>query len=192
MANLPEKVFGIKNINTQAIFDTIMSERASKRQGTHKVKDRSEVSGTGAKPWRQKGTGRARAGSLRSPIFVGGGRAHGPTPERNYTLKVNKKIRKLALFSALTLKAKDNGIITDEIKLSKISTKELKTKLDSLAKDARRILIVTQDEVVFKSAKNIPNVSTIKVNSLSVESVVGASKIIISEADIKVLEGMVK
>ena len=116
---LPKKVFGLSKIYSQAIFDVILSERASKRFSTHKVKNRGEVSGTGKKPWRQKGSGNARAGSLRSPIFVGGGRVFGPTTARNYSLKVNRKVRKNALLSALTLLAKDNAILVHEFKLAK-------------------------------------------------------------------------
>ena len=110
---LPSAVFGIE-INNQAMFDTVMMERASRRQGTHSVKSRAEVSGTGKKPWKQKGTGRARQGSLRSPQFVGGGRAFGPRVERNYNLKVNKKVRRLAFLSALSLLAKEGSILVDD------------------------------------------------------------------------------
>lgn len=131
--SLPKNVFAIEKVNTQAIFDTIIMERTSKRQGTHSVKTRGEVSGTGKKPWRQKGTGRARAGSLRSPHFVGGGRAFGPQVEKNYNIKVNKKVRKLAFFSALTLLAKDgNVLVNDDIKLSKPKTKDLIKQLKSI------------------------------------------------------------
>ena len=189
-SSLPKSVFGIDKVNTQVVFDTIMSERASRRQGTHKVKNRGEVSGTGKKPWRQKGTGRARTGSLRTPVFVGGGRAlTGPTPERNYNLKVNKKARTLALTSALTLKANENAIIVNDINMSTVSTKELVKTIDSLKpQGARNILIVTENENVFKSANNIQRVGTVKVNSISVESIVWADAIILSTDHIKALE----
>ena len=189
--SLPKSVFGVKP-NTQAIFDTIMSERASVRQGTHKVKNKGEVSGTGKKPWAQKGTGRARAASLRSNVFVGGGVAFGPTTERNYNLKVNKKVRKLALFSALSIKAADSEILENEIKLSKIKTQDLLAELKKLNLDGKKVLIVTEDEKIFRSAKNIKKVKTVKVNSLSVESVVHADYIVMSKEQIKKLEGMVK
>ncbi len=190
--NLPKKVFSLK-INTQAIFDTIMSERASVRQGTHKTKDRSEVRGGGRKPWRQKGTGRARAGTTRGPIWVGGGRVFGPTPERNYNLKVNKKVRKVALFSALSLKASENAIKVNEIKLDKISTKELISKVSKLlGKNQKKALIVTSDEKVFKSARNVKTLDTTKLSSISVEQIINADIVILSNEDIKTLEGMVK
>jgi len=190
--NLPKKVFSLK-INTQAIFDTIMSERASVRQGTHKTKDRSEVRGGGRKPWRQKGTGRARAGTTRGPIWVGGGRVFGPTPERNYNLKVNKKVRKVALFSALSLKASENAIKVNEIKLDKISTKELISKVSKLlGKNQKKALIVTSDEKVFKSARNVKTLDTTKLSSISVEQIINADIVILSNKDIKTLEGMVK
>jgi len=189
---LPKEVFSVK-INTQAIFDTIMSERASVRQGTHKTKDRSEVRGGGRKPWRQKGTGRARAGSTRGPIWVGGGRVFGPTPERNYNLKVNKKVRKNALFSALSLKASDNSIKVQKLKLDKISTKELINQVTKLlGKDQKKALIVTSDEKIFKSANNVKTIDTTKLASMSVEQIVNADIVIMSKEDIKTLEGMVK
>jgi len=189
---LPKEVFSVK-INTQAIFDTIMSERASVRQGTHKTKDRSEVRGGGRKPWRQKGTGRARAGSTRGPIWVGGGRVFGPTPERNYNLKVNKKVRKNALFSALSLKASEGSIKVQELKLDKISTKELINQVTKLlGKDQKKALIVTSDEKIFKSANNVKTIDTTKLASMSVEQIVNADIVIMSKEDIKTLEGMVK
>lgn len=192
---LPKKVFGIENVNTQAIFDTVLMERSSRRQGTHSVKTRGEVSGTGKKPWKQKGTGRARAGSLRSPHFVGGGRAFGPQVERNYNIKVNKKVRKLAFLSALTLLAKDgNVLVTDKIKLNEPKTKELLNQLESLdvMKDRKHIIIVSSDENIYKSANNIPNVVAIKLNSLTVEALLWTDALIISNEDISVLERMVK
>ena len=190
---LPKEVFGIK-VNTQAIFDTIMSERASRRQGTHKVKHRGEVRGGGKKPFAQKHTGRARAGSTRSPIWVGGGTVFGPNPERNYKLKVNKKYRKLAFASALTLKAKDNAVVTHEFKLDKISTKSL---LDAVAalklkETFKKVLIVTDNETVFKSGKNAETLRVQKLSGLGVETIVEADVMIISTADVKKLEGMVK
>ncbi|NQZ29037.1 MAG: 50S ribosomal protein L4 [Mycoplasmatales bacterium] len=192
-STLPKEVFGVK-VNSQAIFDTIMSDRASKRQGTHKVKNRGEVSGSGIKPWAQKGTGRARAGSRRSPIWVGGGRAFGPKTERNYSLALNKKVRKLALASALTLKAKAKAIKVQEVKMETISTKEMVKfiKTLKLTKGQRKVLIVTECETVFKSASNIPNVDTVKINSISVEKVVNADVIVLSQAHIDRLVEVIK
>ncbi|MGY6171917.1 50S ribosomal protein L4 [Candidatus Mycoplasma pogonae] len=190
---LPKNVFGLAEISSQAIYDTILSERASKRQGTHKVKNRGEVSGTGKKPWAQKGTGKARTASLRTPVFVGGGRAFGPTTNRNYELKVNKKVRKLALCSALTELATAQEVLVKELTLSKISTKELVATLKQDQLDQLRyVVVVSNDENVFKSARNLKNVVVVKVASLSVEQLVRADALIISESDIKYLEGLVK
>ncbi|MBR3259587.1 MAG: 50S ribosomal protein L4 [Mycoplasmataceae bacterium] len=190
---LPSAVFGIE-INNQAMFDTVMMERASRRQGTHSVKSRAEVSGTGKKPWKQKGTGRARQGSLRSPQFVGGGRAFGPRVERNYNLKVNKKVRRLAFLSALSLLAKEGSILVDDsIKLNEPKTKELIKQINGLNLEGRkRIIIVSSDENIYKSANNIPNVAAIKLNSLTVEALLWTDALILSRDDIKKLEGMVK
>lgn len=191
---LPSKVFAIENINTQAIFDTVLMERNSRRQGTHSVKTRAEVSGTGKKPWRQKGTGKARAGSLRSPHFVGGGRAFGPQVERNYNIKINKKVRKLALFSALTLLAKENSVlVTDSIKLEKPKTKELMNQINQLNLEGRKhILLVTSNDNIYRSANNIPNVATVKVTSLTVEALLWTDALILNSEDLKNLEGMAK
>lgn len=191
--DLPKSVFGLEKIHTQSVFDAILVERGSKRLATHKVKNRGEVSGTGKKPWPQKRTGNARAGSLRSPIFVGGGRAFGPTTERNYNLKINKKARKNALFSALTMLANANAVLVREYELDKISTRALLVELnkDDLI-NLNNVLIVSSNEVVFKSAKNLPNVNVSKVTSLSIEALVAADVLVISEKDIKFLEGMAK
>ncbi|AWX42698.1 50S ribosomal protein L4 [Metamycoplasma cloacale] len=190
---LPSTVFGLKQIYTQAIFDAILSERASRRFSTHKTKSRGEVSGSGKKPWRQKGTGNARAGSLRSPIFVGGGKVFGPTTARNYNLKINKKARKNALFSALTLLANDKAVMVKEYNLTAPKTKELLMQLaqDNLAL-LNYVLIVSDNENVFKSANNLPNVHVTKVTSLSVEQLIAADVIVMSEKDVKYLEGMAK
>lgn len=193
---LPSALFNIKNVNTQAIFDTILYERASRRQGTHQVKSRADVSGTGKKPWRQKGTGRARAGSLRSPIFVGGGRAFGPQSNRNYNFKVNKKVRKLAFLSALTLLAKEKLVLIDDknsFKLKEIKTKALVDILKSKKIDNKKhILIVSNDINIFKSANNLENVAVVKLESLSVENLIWTDIFVLSSDDLKRLEGMVK
>ncbi len=190
---LDKEIFEIENINNQAIFDTILSERGSRRQGTHAVKTRATVSGTGKKPWKQKGTGKARAGTLRSPVFVGGGRAFGPQVERNYNTKVNKKVRRLAYLSALTLLNKENLIlVTNEIKLEKPKTKDLIKQLDNLnLLERKHILLVTSDDNIFKSANNT-KVVTIKVNSISVESLLWTDALVINEIDLSILEGMMK
>lgn len=190
---LPKSIFGVEKISTQAMFDTILLERATKRQGTHKVKTRAEVSGTGKKPWDQKGTGKARTSSLRTPVFVGGGRAFGPTVERNYTFKVNKKVKKAALVSALTELAKAKAVLVKEFVLETISTKKLNEMLKAEnLNDLRYIVLVSSNEIIFKSAKNMPNVEVVKATSLSVEKLVRADALVISEADVNFLEGNIK
>ncbi|WP_036463619.1 50S ribosomal protein L4 [Mycoplasmopsis sturni] len=192
-AKLPENLFASAKIYEQAIFDTILSDRASRRQGTHQVKNRAEVSGSGKKPWRQKGTGRARHSSMRSPIWVGGGRAFGPQSEKNYSLKVNKKVRYNAFVSALTLLANDKAVVIEDLQLEKISTKALVAKLEELkVTHLKHVLIVTEDATVFKSAGNLPYVETSKANSLSVEALIKADVMILSQASLAILEGKAK
>ncbi len=191
--SLPPKVFNIK-VNNQAIFDTILFERASRRKGNHKVKNRSEVRGGGRKPFAQKHTGKARAGSIRSPIWVGGGIIFGPNPNKNYNLKINKKLRKLAFLSSLTLKSKKQAIIIDEIKMNKISTKEFIRKINLLKlKEAfKKILIVSESKILYKSANNLKKIEVQKLSCLNIEKIINADAMIISKSDIKKIEGMVK
>ncbi|TPR53682.1 50S ribosomal protein L4 [Metamycoplasma neophronis] len=191
--NLPKSVFGLEKVYSQAIFDAILAERGAKRLATHKTKTRGEVSGSGKKPWAQKHTGNARAGSLRSPIFVGGGKVFGPTTERNYNLKINKKARRNALLSALTLLANDQAVLVKEYALDKISTRALLTEMakDKLV-NLNNVLLVSSNDTVFMSARNLPNVHVTKVTSLSVEALLAADVLVISENDVKVLEGLAK
>ncbi|ADQ90330.1 50S ribosomal protein L4 [Mesomycoplasma hyopneumoniae] len=187
--DLPKSLFEQKEPHFQAIFDAILSERASKRLSTHKVKNRAEVSGTGKKPWKQKSTGKARAGSKRSPIFVGGGRAFGPTTQRNYNLKVNKKVKKLAFISALSQLAQNQQILVNDFSMNKISTKLLVDQLKIFKIDQlRHILIASSDPNLFLSARNLPNVELVKTNSLTVESLIKADLLIISKNEITNLE----
>ncbi|MGL4183934.1 MAG: 50S ribosomal protein L4 [Metamycoplasmataceae bacterium] len=191
---LPKELFGIEKINNQAIFDTILFERNSKRQGTHAVKTRATVSGTGKKPWKQKGTGRARAGTLRSPVFVGGGRAFGPQVERNYEIKVNKKVRKLAYLSALTMLANEKLIlVTENFKMEKPKTKDLIQQLSTWKVDNKRhILLVSTDENVFKSAANLKNIYVVKPFSITVEDLLWTDALVMSEEILKIMEGVNK
>ena len=188
---LPQKVFKSK-INTQAIFDSIMSERASVRQGTHKVKTRAEVRGGGRKPHPQKGTGNARQGSIRSPQFVGGGIVGGPTPNKNYALKVNKKVKRLAYNSSLTLKAKENAIIVHDFKIEKIpNTKAMIKQIEvlKLKKSFKKILIVTNDFNVKKSVANLQKVFVTSLKSLRIETIVNVDVIIFSSEAMQKLGG---
>ncbi len=192
-SKLNPKLFASSKIYSQAIFDTIISDRASRRQGTHDVKSRAEVRGGGKKPWRQKGTGRARAGSTRSPIWVGGGRAFGPTPARNYKLKVNKKVRFNAFISALTLLAQSKAVVIDDFKLESISTKAAINKLNDLGiKNQKHILIATNDEVTYKSVANLQNVICVKPSSVSVENLIWADVLVLSTEGYENFEGRIK
>ncbi|QJG67146.1 50S ribosomal protein L4 [Mycoplasma phocoenae] len=191
--SLPVNLFGLEELHAQAVFDTIMSDRASRRFSTHKVKNRGEVSGTGKKPWRQKGTGRARTGSLRTPVFVGGGRAFGPTTNKNYSLKVNKKVRALAVKSALSQLAKAKHVLVHEFTLENPSTKEFAKQLkDNNLDSLKHVLVVTSNLNVFLSARNMQNVETVKVTSLQVEALIAADVLVISSEDLKALERLVK
>ncbi|UBX97585.1 50S ribosomal protein L4 [Mycoplasmopsis synoviae] len=178
----------VEEIHQQAIFDSILSERASRRQGTHQVKNRAAVSGSGKKPWKQKGTGRARHSSRRSPIWVGGGRAFGPQSVKNYSLKVNKKVKQLAFRSALTMLVNDKAVLVEDFKMDKISTKDLIQKLKSLNVDKlRHVVLVSENATVFKSSANLKNVTTLKAHSLNVETLVRADVLLVESESMKLL-----
>ena len=185
---LNELVFGIEP-NNQAIFDMILLQRASWRQGTHKVKNRTEVRGGGRKPWRQKGTGRARQGSIRAPQWRGGGVVFGPTP-RSYTFKLNRKVRQLALKSALSQKVIDNEMtVLDTITLNAPKTKDMIKVLENL--EANRKTLIVMDEVnenVTLSARNIPGVKVIDSKGLNVYDILDCTKLVITEGAIKAVE----
>ncbi len=185
---LNELVFGIEP-NNQAIFDMVLLQRASWRQGTHKVKNRTEVRGGGRKPWRQKGTGRARQGSIRAPQWRGGGVVFGPTP-RSYTFKLNRKVRQLALKSALSQKVIDNEMtVLDTIALNAPKTKDMIKVLENL--EANRKTLIVMDEVnenVTLSARNIPGVKVIDSKGLNVYDILDCTKLVITEGAIKAVE----
>lgn len=189
--SLPKNVFAVE-VNTQVIFDTIMSERASRRQGTHSTKTRAEVRGGGKKPWRQKGTGNARQGSIRSPQWVGGGVAWGPKPDRNYELKVNKKVKRLAFASALTLKANDQAVLVHDFAKSEVpSTKDLLAQIKGLnLKDSfKKVIIITNDPIIWKSASNLQKVYATRYANLTVEAIVNADVLIFGSAEMAKLGG---
>ncbi|AHL70021.1 MULTISPECIES: 50S ribosomal protein L4 [Bacillus] len=188
---LNASVFGIEP-NESVVFDAILMQRASLRQGTHKVKTRSEVRGGGRKPWRQKGTGRARQGSIRSPQWRGGGIVFGPTP-RSYSYKLPKKVRRLAIKSVLSSKVIDNNIIVlEDLTLDAVKTKEFAGILKGLSVE-KKALIVTADanETVALSARNIPGVTVVEANGINVLDVVNHDKLLITKAAVeKVEEGL--
>lgn len=185
---LNEAVFGIEP-NNQAIFDMVLLQRASLRQGTHKVKNRTEVSGGGKKPWRQKGTGRARQGSIRAPQWRGGGVVFGPTL-RSYKFKINRKVGRLALRSALSTKIIDNEFMAlDTIKFDAPKTKEMVKVLSNLEAPAKTLIVMDEiDETVARSANNIPGVKLLDARRVNVYDVLNSNKLIMTEAAIKSVE----
>ena len=161
--NLKDNIWNIEP-NNNVLHDAIVLTLASRRQGTHKVKTRSEVSGGGRKPWRQKGTGNARQGSIRAPQWRGGGIVFGPTPDRNYTKKMNRKERRLALKSALTYKAREKELIlVDNIKFETNKTKEMMLLLNKLDLVNEKILLVINelDENICLASRNIGNIKVV-------------------------------
>jgi len=183
---LNDDVFGIKP-NESVVFDAIIRQRAGRRQGTSKVKNRSAVRGGGKKPWKQKGTGRARQGSIRSPQWRGGGVVFGPTP-RSYAYSMPRKQRRLAIKSVLSQKLLDEDLIVlDQLTMSAPKTKEFKSLLDSL-KIEGKVLVVSEDKNVQLSAKNLPNVKVITANGLNVEDVVDYDKLVLTKEAIEKIE----
>lgn len=185
---LSESVFGIEP-NTHVLHEAVVMQQASLRQGTHKVKTRAEVRGGGRKPWKQKGTGRARQGSIRSPQWKGGGIVFGPTP-RSYGYKLPKKVRRLAIKSALSSKVLDNDIIVlDQLSLAQPKTKEFAAILKNLNVE-RKALIVTSafDENVALSTRNIPGVKFLSAEGLNVLDVLVYDKLIITKEAVSKVE----
>ncbi|MBZ5751434.1 50S ribosomal protein L4 [Metabacillus rhizolycopersici] len=185
---LNDSVFGIEP-NQHVLFDAVIMQRASLRQGTHKVKNRSEVAGGGRKPWRQKGTGRARQGSIRSPQWRGGGVVFGPTP-RSYAYKLPKKVRRLAIKSALSSKVIDNNIVVlEDLAFNAPKTKEMTAVLNGLSV-AKKALIVTADnnENVALSARNIPGVTVVTAGGVNVLDVLNHEKLIMTKAAVQKVE----
>lgn len=185
---LSDAVFAIEP-NKDVLFEAINLQRASLRQGTHSVKNRSAVRGGGRKPWRQKGTGRARQGTIRAPQWRGGGIVFGPTP-RSYAYKMPKKMRRLALRSALSFKVQENEFkIIDAFGLEAPKTKEF-TKVLSNLELPKKVLVVTESEDVNVelSARNIPGVQITTVTGLNVLDITSADSILITEAAAKKVE----
>tara|TARA_B100000959_G_C14835373_1_gene563647 strand:+ start:377 stop:1012 length:636 start_codon:yes stop_codon:yes gene_type:complete len=166
----------------QAVHDTVIAYMAAQRSGTAKTKDRGEVSGTGKKPWRQKGTGRARTGSRRTNIFTGGGVVHGPRP-RDYSKKVNAKTRRLALRKALGERVKDGEVIVvDNLKLESKKTKDLHAQIEALAPKGTVLLVTGEaDGNLSLAARNIPLVQLVEADSLNTYEVLRPDVIIISK-----------
>lgn len=185
--DLVEAVFGIEP-NQQAIFDTVLMQRASMRQGTHDVKTRREVRGGGRKPWRQKGTGRARQGSIRSPQWRGGGIAFGPTP-RSYAYRLNRKVRRLAVRSVLSEKFIENAIVVvDQIKFDAPKTKNFLNVYSALSLSRKTLFVFDANEDwdnAYLSMRNIPDAIFTTVEGLNMFDMMRATKIVFTEAAVK-------
>jgi len=188
--SLNDKIFDIE-ANEIAVKKAVDLQRASLRQGTQKAKTRGEVSGGGRKPYRQKGTGNARAGSRRSPIWVGGGIVFAPTP-RDYSFKMNKKERSLALKSALSMKAKD-FIVVDSLELPTLKTKDAKAIIKDIKAEGKILFVCNTDaENLFMATRNLGNTLVIMANELNVYDLLNADKIVIEESAITHIEEVLK
>ena len=185
---LNDSVFAVEP-NKQVVFDVVKAQRAAMRQGTHKTKSRGEVRGGGRKPWKQKGTGRARSGSTRSPIWVGGGVVFGPTP-RDYSLKVNRKVRRLALKSVLSSKVKeDKLLVLDKLSLESIQTKGMIEVLNNLNITGKIMIVLPENnEAVALSARNIPGVTVTTVSHASVYELMVYKTLVMTADAVKLYE----
>ncbi|MGG3841217.1 50S ribosomal protein L4 [Paenibacillus thiaminolyticus] len=185
---LADTVFGIEP-NKHVLHDAVVMQLASMRQGTHKVKTRSEVSGGGRKPWKQKGTGRARQGSIRSPQWKGGGTVFGPTP-RSYAYKLPKKVRRLAIKSALSSKVlAEQIIVLDQLTMNAPKTKEFATILNNLKVDRKALVVVPEyNDNVALSARNIPSVKLVAADGVNVYDVLRHEKLIITKDAVQKVE----
>ena len=185
---LSEAVFGIEP-NESVVHDVVKNHLANCRQGTQSALTRAEVRGGGIKPWRQKGTGRARQGSIRAPQWTHGGVVFAPKP-RDYSYRLNKKVKRLALKSALSAKvAAGDLVVVDEIKMDEVKTKTFKAFLDAVKVD-RKALVVTAEanELVVKSARNIAGVKTTFANLINVYDIVNANKLVVDKAAVAKIE----
>ncbi len=185
---LNDDVFAITP-NEQALFDAVMLQRANVRQGTHSVKNRSAVSGGGRKPWRQKGTGRARQGTIRAPQWRGGGVVFGPTP-RKYTLKMNKKVRRLALKSALSTKLINGDIIViDNLNLTTPKTKDFVQVVNNLNIDRKGLFVTANiDENVYLATRNVNNILVQEPSEINVLDLLNVNKIVLTVEAVNKIE----
>lgn len=185
--DLNDAVFGVE-INEHLVHLAVVAQLANKRQGTQKAKTRSEVSGGGRKPWRQKGTGHARQGSTRSPQWKGGGVVFAPTP-RDYTIRLNKKEKQAALKSALTSKVQDgNLIVVDELKFDEIKTKAFKTVMDNLQVENGLVVLADNDKNTVMSARNLAKIDTTLTNTINVYDIMKAKKVVLTKDSVAKLE----
>ena len=184
---LNDAVFGVE-VNEHLVHLAVVAQLANKRQGTQKAKTRSEVSGGGRKPWRQKGTGHARQGSTRSPQWKGGGVVFAPTP-RDYTIRLNKKEKRAALKSALTSRVQDNKfIVVDELKFDEIKTKKFQNVMDNLKVSKALVVLADNDQNTVLSARNIADVKTSQVGSINVYDILKYNTVVATKAAVASIE----
>ena len=184
---LNDAVFGVE-VNEHLVHLAVVAQLANKRQGTQKAKTRSEVSGGGRKPWRQKGTGHARQGSTRAPQWTGGGVVFAPVP-RDYSFKMNKKEKRAAPKSALTSRVNDNKfVVVDELKFEEIKTKNFKNVMNNLNVSKALVVLAENDQNVVLSARNIPEVRTSLVNTLSVYDILKYNTVVATKAAVASIE----
>lgn len=190
--NLDASVFAVEP-NKSVMFDAVQVEQSNARQATAKTKVRHEVSGGGKKPWRQKGTGRARAGTTRSPIWVGGGTVFGPVGNQNYKKSQNKKEHALAVKSALSLKTKDGLVVVDEIKFADAKTKSFVTMLDAL-KVGNKVLVVVDSikEDVCAASRNVGYAKVVSADNVSVVDLMNVDSLVMTKAAVKEVEEALK
>ena len=185
--DLNDAVFGVE-VNEHLVHMAVVAQLANKRQGTQKAKTRSEVSGGGRKPWRQKGTGHARQGSTRSPQWTGGGMVFAPTP-RDYTITLNKKEKRAALKSALTSRVNENKfVVVDELKFDEIKTKNFKAVMNNLKVSKALVVLADNDQNTVLSARNIPEVKTSLVNTINVFDILKYNTVVATKAAVASIE----
>ena len=185
--DLNDVVFGVE-VNEHLVHMAVLQQLANNRQGTQKAKTRSEVRGGGRKPWRQKGTGHARQGSIRAPQWKGGGVVFAPVP-RDYSFKLNKKEKRAALKSVLTSRVQENKfIVVDELKMDEIKTKTFKGVLDNLNAEKALVVLNDMDANVIASAKNIPTVKTTQTNELNVFDVLKYNTVVVTKDAVATIE----
>ena len=184
---LNDAVFGVE-VNEHLVHLAVVAQLANKRQGTQKAKTRSEVSGGGRKPWRQKGTGHARQGSTRAPQWKGGGVVFAPTP-RDYTIRLNKKEKRAALRSALTSRVQDNKfIVVDELKFDEIKTRKFQNVMDNLKVSKALVVLADNDQNTVLSARNIAGVKTSQVGSINVYDILKYNTVVATKAAVASIE----
>ncbi len=184
---LNDAVFGVE-VNEHLVHMAVVAQLANKRQGTQKAKTRSEVSGGGRKPWRQKGTGHARQGSTRAPQWTGGGVVFAPTP-RDYTIRLNKKEKRAALKSALTSRVNENKfIVVDELKFDEIKTKNFKSVMSNLKVSKALVVLADNDKNTVLSARNLPDVKTSLVNTINVYDILKYNTVVATKAAVASIE----